>query len=129
MSDLFTSEALMFSVGLLILRLGLAGSLLVHGIPKILNFSELRETFPDPLGTGRTMALLLAIFSEVFCALFVLSGLWMRAALIPLIGTFIVITFVVHCGKVFSDRELGWLYLIGFTALFFTGAGDFALTF
>lgn len=128
MSRLFTSSALSSSFGLLFLRIALAGSLLTHGIAKIENFSALSATFPDPFGTGHLTALLLAIFAEVVCSILVILGLWTRAALIPLICTFLTISFVVLAGKDFGAREMPLLYLFGFVTLFFTGAGKFALT-
>ena len=128
MSRLFTSSALSTSFGLLFLRIALAGSLLAHGIAKIENFSALSNSFPDPFGTGHLTALLLAIFAEVVCSIFVLIGLWTRAALIPLICTFLTIAFVVLAGKDFGAREMPLLYLFGFVTLFFTGAGSFSLS-
>lgn len=127
MTNIFTSQALSGSLGLLILRVGLAGSLFTHGLQKIENFSALSSTFPDPFGTGSTLALLLAIFAEVVCSFFVIIGLWTRVALVPLIVTFLTIIFVVLAGKDFGARELPLLYLIGFVTLFCTGAGKYAL--
>lgn len=124
---IFSSQPLCSSLGLLVLRLGLGGSLLTHGIQKIENFSSLSGSFPDPLGTGSLVALLLAIFSEAICSFLVIVGLWTRAALVPLICTFLTICFVVLAGKDFGARELPFIYLIGFVTLFFTGSGKYAI--
>lgn len=90
--------------------------------------SALSNSFQDPFGTGHLTALLLAIFAEVVCSIFVLIGLWTRAALIPLICAFLTIAFVVLAGKGLGAREMPLLYLFGFATLFFTGAGSFSLS-
>ena len=53
-------------VGLLILRVFVGAMMLTHGMAKLLTFSELSLVFPDPLGVGSTMSLLLLLGSEGF---------------------------------------------------------------
>ena len=61
--------------GKLILRIGFGATmLLAHGWPKLANFSQSMNTFPDPLGIGNSLSLGLAIFAEVLCALLVALG-------------------------------------------------------
>ena len=42
--------------------------LMSHGIAKLQNFEALSATFPDPLGVGSRVSLVLAVFGEVVCA-------------------------------------------------------------
>lgn len=116
-------------VGLLIARVGFGGTLILrHGITKIPVLLAAPVQFFDPLGLGPAPSLVLAIFAEVFCALAVLLGVFSRAACIPLIVNFTVITVVLHGMKVPEDRgELALLYLVAFLVLFMTGPGRFSL--
>jgi hypothetical protein len=60
------------SVGLLILRVAFGSMMLVHGIPKLMGFSEMAGQFPDPLGMGSQLSLISAIGAEVGCSLLLL---------------------------------------------------------
>lgn len=115
-------------IGKLILRLyfGLTMAF-AHGLPKMVSFSERMDTFPDPLGLGSTVSLILVIFSEFFCAFAVTLGLYMRAALVPLIFTMVVAAFVIHGDDPFKKMELALTYLAGYVGLFFMGAGKFSI--
>ena len=42
--------------------------LMSHGIAKLQHFEALSATFPDPLGVGSRVSLVLAVFGEVVCA-------------------------------------------------------------
>lgn len=127
LSKIFTSSPLNLNVGLLLLRLGLSAALLTHGWMKIENFSKLAGVFPDPFGTGHLSALVLAIISEVGGSILLILGLWTRAASLVLLLTFLTIFFIVSAGQPFSGRELPYVFLVGYAALLFTGAGSFSL--
>ncbi|HSL17849.1 MAG TPA: DoxX family protein [Methylomirabilota bacterium] len=115
-------------IGLLILRLGVGSFMLVaHGWGKLANFGELTTTFPDPIGLGPTVSLVLAVFAEAVCALLVVLGLGTRFAAVPLLVTMLVAAFVVHADDPWSKQEFALLYAIPFLTLIFTGGGRFAL--
>ncbi len=115
-------------LSLLILRLGMGALMLTHGWPKLMRlFSGEEITFPDPLGLGSTFSLVLATLAEVLGSLMVMSGLATRLAAFSLIFTMGVAVFIVHANDPFSYKELGLVYLIGFIALFITGAGKYSL--
>ncbi len=61
--------------------------LMSHGIAKLQNFEALSATFPDPLGVGSRVSLVLAVFGEVVCAAGCVAGLFYRLALIPMVFT------------------------------------------
>lgn len=112
------------ALGLLVLR-AFAGLLMLvqHGMPKLLGFSQRAATFSDPLGLGSTTSLVLAVFAEVFCALFVVLGLWTRVAAVPLVCTMLVAAFIVHADDPFAKKELALMYALPFVVLIFTGPG------
>ena len=116
------------SIASLLLRLSFGGIMLFsHGLPKLQNFSNMMNTFPDPLGVGSSLSLGLAIFAEVLCALLITLGLFTRMAVIPLAITMFVAVFVVHSNDPWSKMEFGFLYLMAYAALFFLDSGKFSL--
>ncbi|SMO46281.1 DoxX family protein [Solitalea koreensis] len=125
---LFSSKHIALDFGLLLLRVGFGLSLLLlHGLPKIMQFAEKANSFPDPLGIGSKFSLLLVIFAEVFCAMLLTLGLANRFALLPLVINFAVIVFMINKNGAWATKELAVLYLIAFTTLFFTGPGKFSV--
>lgn len=114
-------------VAMLLLRL-LAGCLmLTHGFAKIAAFSTLSHTFPDPLGVGSALSLILILFAEVGCSFLLIFGFLTRLATIPLIFGMGMVIFVVHGADPFSVKELPLLYLGMYIVLLLTGGGRFSL--
>lgn len=115
------------SLAVLVLRFGLSLAMLSHGLSKLADFSELWSKFPDPLGFGSGLSLILAIFAEVFCSIAILLGLLTRLSILPLITTMSVAFFVVHRTDDFGgSKELALVYLVGFIAIFLSGPGMFS---
>ena len=116
------------SIGLLVLRVGMAGLLLgAHGWGKITHIAERAGSFPDPIHVGSTVSFWLVVIAEVFCSAFVALGLFTRAATVPIIGFLSVAFFIHHAADPFPRREMALVYLVPFVALFFLGPGKFAL--
>lgn len=97
--------------------------LMSHGIAKLQNFEALSATFPDPLGVGSRVSLVLAVFGEVVCAAGCVAGLFYRLALIPMVFTMCVAFFAVHGGDPFAARELALVYLVVFVLMYAAGPG------
>lgn len=115
-------------LALLGLRLVLGLTMIfAHGLGKLQNYSERAATWADPIGLGPELSLALAIFAEVGCSLLLVLGAVTRLAVIPLIVTMAVAFFIVHGGDEWKLRELSFIYLAGFSALFFLGAGRFSV--
>jgi putative oxidoreductase len=110
----------------LALRLS-AALMLLHGWPKMMNFSENSADFADPIGIGTSGSLALTVFAEVFCTAFVVLGLFTRVASIPLTICMGVAACVVHSGDSLADREAAISYLLLYVAIFFLGGGRFSL--
>ncbi len=115
------------SIGILILRLVFGGAMLTHGLPKLLAFNEKAQVFPDPLGVGSVVSLLLAVFAEFFCSLLLILGLGTRFAALTLAVTMAVAAFMVHGEDPFAKKELAFLYLGAYSALIVMGGGRVAL--
>jgi putative oxidoreductase len=115
------------SAGLLILRVAFGGMMLVHGIPKLMGFGAMAGQFPDPLGMGSQLSLILAIGAEVGCSLLLILGLGTRFAAVPLAITMLVALFAVHANDPWKVKELAAVYLAAYASLVFTGPGQFSL--
>ncbi len=115
-------------LGVLILRVATAGTMLFsHGMGKLHNFTNLAGVFPDPLHLGSSTSLVLAIFAEVVCSVFVMIGLATRLACIPLIITMLVAILVIHAADPWDKKEFAFLYLIPFVTIALVGPGRFSL--
>ena len=112
---------------LLFLRLFIGGMMLSHGWTKLATFSVLSATFPDPLGVGSTLSLLLILFAEVGCSCLLIFGLMTRLATLPLMFGMLMAFFVIHGADPFAVRELPLLYLGVYVFLLWGGAGSYAL--
>jgi putative oxidoreductase len=119
-------EALHFM--LLILRVGIASFMIVHGYQKLGMLTAGGEIqFGDPIGVGTTASLYLAVFAEFFCSIFLLLGFATRLATIPLIITMIVAVFVVHAADGFDKKEMGLHYLLAYVFLLVSGPGKYSI--
>lgn len=114
-------------LGLLILRVGVAGLMITHGYDKLAQFSAMSAHFPDPLGVGNSVSLALTVFAEFFCALALILGLFTRYVSLPLIITMGVAALMIHGSDPLSKKEPALLYLIPFVALSLLGAGKYSL--
>ncbi len=112
----------------LIFRLSFALTMAyAHGLPKLMNFSAVAERFPDPIGLGSQLSLILAVGAELGAALFVAFGLLTRLMSIPLIITMAVAFFIVHASDPFQQKELAFLFMMAFIATFVGGSGHYSI--
>ena len=111
---------------LLLIRLFFGILFFMHGLDKLTNFSELSLTYPSVFGFGSYMTLMLAIFCEFACSMFLLVGLMTRIILIPMILSMAVAFFDIHDG-IMPEGELSLIYLIVFFGLFLTGPGRYSV--
>jgi putative oxidoreductase len=113
---------------LLLFRIILAVFMLTHGSPKFTRLIEGNaDGFPDPLGIGENMSLILAVFGEFAAPLLIIPGIMTRLAAIPVITAMTVAAFLVHAGDPFKSREMALLYLVGFLTILILGPGRYSL--
>jgi putative oxidoreductase len=112
-----------FNLGMLILRLGMAGLMIPHGYDKLVNFAAYRKDFINFLGAGNTVSLSLTVFAEFFCSCLVLVGLFTRFAAIPPIIAMSVAVIKAHKGQVFGQGEHAAMYVVGFLVILILGPG------
>ena len=125
---LFSNKPIAQDLGLLFLRLSAGGMMAYsHGWGKLQKLMSGDMGFADPIGVGEEVSLVLTVFAEFFCGILVVLGLFIRAALIPLIITMWVAVFIIHADDPFGKQEFGLLYLIPYLALYFTGPGKYSV--
>jgi len=115
------------NLGLLLLRAGMCIMMIPHGYDKLVHFTEYKAQFLNFLGLGPAVSLGLCLFAEFFCSLFVLLGLFARAATVPLIISTAVATFVAHDGKIFGEGEHSAMFMVAFLVLLITGPGRYSV--
>ena len=112
--------------GLLVFRVGLSVSVFIaHGVPKLANILSGNWDFPDPIGLGPELGLILSAGAESVCTLLIALGIWVRASTIPLIFTMIVTTWVINGGASFLQQEKSFVYLLGWLLIFLAGPGRY----
>jgi len=116
-----------FNIALLLLR-ACAGILLMsHGYDKLVHFAEYQKSFMSFLGMGSSLSLALVIFSEFFCSIFLVIGLFSRLVTIPIIIGLCVAVFKAHNGEFFGKGELASLYLTCFIVVLLVGPGKISV--
>lgn len=113
---------------LLIARIGIAGLMLTHGIPKLLMLLAGGPVqFPPVMGMSAEVSLGLTIFSEVLCSLLILVGFGTRIAVVPLIITMLVAVFLIHGADPMAKKEPALQYLLVYLVLLFGGSGKYSI--
>lgn len=116
------------SLALLLIRIvsGM-GIVFNHGLMKLENYGTKVDNFPDPLGVGSQVSLILAIFAEFFCGIFITLGFATRFTVIPLIITMATAFFIIHGSDPFAHRELALIYMTLFLVVFILGPGKYSI--
>lgn len=113
---------------LLIFRVTVAVFFMTHGLPKLNRLLDGNgSTFPDPLGVGNNLSLVLAVLGEFVAPLLIIPGLLTRLAAIPAAITMAVAAFIVHAGDPFRDIESALLFLACFLTILILGPGRFSI--
>lgn len=118
---------LAFNLSMLIIRISMGILMMSHGYDKLVNFSTKQKDFYNFLEIGSTPSLLLCIFAEFFCALFITIGLFTRLTIIPLIINMGIVVFGVHAMDFFGDAEKGSLFLAGYLVILLCGPGKISV--
>jgi putative oxidoreductase len=112
----------------LFLRITIAAFMITHGWPKLSKLMAGGEIqFGDPIGLGPTLSLVLVVFSEFVCSIFIGIGLGTRLASIPLITTMLVAAFISHGPDPFGRKEIALLYLLFYLTLLVIGSRKYSI--
>jgi putative oxidoreductase len=116
-------SAFAFNASMLLLRVAFGILMMSHGYDKLVHFNERKSDFYNLFGIGSTSSLVLSIFAEFFCALFLIIGLFTRVVAVPLVINMSVALFSVHNMDFFNTGEKATLFLAGFLTILFCGPG------
>ncbi|SHJ95465.1 DoxX family protein [Epilithonimonas mollis] len=112
----------------LTLRLFIGISMLTHGLPKLEKLiANDKIEFMSFLGLGSAITLVLVVFAEVACSVFIILGFLTRFAAIPLMITMLVAFFIVHGPDEYSEKELSLLYFFFYFSILILGAGKYSV--
>ena len=121
------NKSFLNNLGLLILRIAFAGSMLTHGYPKLQKLLKGDFSFADPLGIGEGLSLGLTVFGEFFAPVLILVGFQTRIMSIPPAIAMGVAAFMIHGDDPFAKQEKALLFLAAFVALALLGGGKFGI--
>ena len=117
-----------FNVAMLLMRLVFGILMMTHGYNKLIGFSGMKNEFMNFMGLGSTTSLILVIFAEFFCALFLVLGLFTRMSAIPLVICMGVALFKSHNLDFFGEKgSLVTLYLGAYLTILLLGPGKFSV--
>jgi len=117
-----------FNLSMLSVRLVLGLVMLfAHGLDKLQNFSKLQGNFYSFMHLGTKTSLVLVIFAELFCSVFVILGLFTRFSVVPLAVTMAVVIFGYDAGKPWAESETAFVYLAGYFTLLLCGPGKISI--
>ena len=121
-----TSNAI--DLGLLIARVMIAALMLTHGIPKLqMLLSGEPVKFLPVMGMSPELSLVLTVFAEVICSIFILVGFATRLAAIPLIITMLIAALVIHGADPIAMKEPALHYLLVYIVLLLAGSGKYSV--
>lgn len=116
------------NLGLLLLRISTGGLMLFHGVSKLIHGISFLVENMGAFGYA-------VYIGEVLAPIAILIGFRTRIAAVLLAVTCVVAIATAHAQEIFTISEHGgyalellMLYLFGALALFFTGAGKYAIS-
>ena len=112
-----------FNFAMFILRVALGVLMLSHGYGKLIHFNGMKGSFINFLGLGSAISLMLDIFAEFFCSIFLILGLFTRLAVIPILIAMSVALIKVHHGDLFGAGERAAIYIACSITILFCGPG------
>lgn len=127
-----------FDISLLLIRFIVGFEMGFYGLNKMIHFSEnVADDFwakdVNFLGMGASVSLGLVVFSELFCSIFLIFGIFTRLSLIPLLFTMLYILIVLDHFEIVYYNEDGFgiaspfKYIVIYTVLFISGPGKYSL--
>ncbi|MCW1915246.1 DoxX family protein [Luteolibacter sp. GHJ8] len=117
------------SIGLLLLRVWLGGSMIgLHGWSKLQKLLD-GDRIGDPIGIGPVPTLILAVFTELILSAFLVLGFLTRFSALMLACTMAIAWAVSHKMALSGpgNGELAFIYLAGFLAILLCGGGKYGI--
>lgn len=136
--NLRASSAIQLDFGILIIRIIIGILMAFYGYEKLVHFQEMAASDfwannVSFLGQKGAFPLALTVFAEFFCSLLLITGLFTRLSLLPLLFCMAYIFLVIFHFSIISSGDNGmeinttFFYFIIYLGLFFTGPGKYSL--
>lgn len=136
--SLLSSTSINIDLGILVLRITVGLTMLFYGYEKMIHYNEMLaqdfwQNTVSFFGMKGAIPLGLTIFAEFFCSIFLIFGLFTRAALFFLLFCMGYIAFYLDSFELISSGDNGlqmnsaFNYFLMYLALVFTGAGKYSL--
>ncbi|CAN5208140.1 DoxX family protein [soil metagenome] len=125
--SLFSPRPLNTDLFILLLRLVFGGMFIYFGYGKLVGFNEMLPMFGDIIGIGAKPSLILVVFAEFFCGIFVALGLLTRLSVIPIFITMIVAFFIAHAEDPFAMKHAAFVYMLLSVVIFVGGSGRYSV--
>jgi putative oxidoreductase len=117
-----------FHTSMLMMRLAVGAFMLTHGLPKLEKLtSDEPIKFADPFGFGPAASLVLIVFAEVLCSVFIILGLGTRLASMVLLIAMLVAAFHAHANDPFATKEKALMYIIFYAMFLVFGSGKYSI--
>ena len=120
-------------LGKLILRLALGGTVLTHGVMKVIGGPAFIVGLVTKAGLPQPIAYLVYV-GEVLAPLLIIVGVWTRPAALVLAGNMAVAVWLVHMHQFFTlNQSGGWalelqgMYFFSAHAIALLGAGRYSM--
>lgn len=129
MNRFFSPLPLGQEAGLTVIRIIVAASMIYHG-SEVFNSETMNGYMQWDMFKNSSFGKFMAYAgkaAEFVGGVFLLLGLFTRAASLMLIGTLAYIAFFVGHGKIWYEDQYPFLFVLLFLVIFFTGPGKFSL--
>ena len=126
-NKILSYQPLSTDVAALVLRIIFGGLFVYYGYLKFAGYDQMLTQFPDLIGIGSKLSLILVIFAELFCGALVLIGLFTRLAVIPIFITMFVAYFIAHAKDPFEVKQIALVFLILSIVIFLLGSGKYSM--
>ncbi len=116
-------------LALLILRVVFSLAMITHGWDKIYKVFQGDFTFPDPIGIGAGLTLIITALGEFIAPILVIIGYQTRwaATLAALVMLGAMVAVHIAVGDPFGSWEKALLFFTGFLAIALAGGGKYSL--
>jgi len=124
-SDLGTP---LYNFAILFFRVAVATELIVvHGLKKLGIGVAVAEVIPNPLGFPEAFNSAFAIAANVYLPVFVVLGLFTRAAALPALAVTATGYFVMHGSDSLIERDIPFMFSVSMLLIALLGGGKYSL--
>jgi putative oxidoreductase len=101
--------------------------MIVHGLKKVGWGVVVAETIPNPLHLPDVLNQGVAIAANLIFPMFIITGLFTRLAVLPILAVTLTGYFVQHGGESLLSRDVPFMYSLSFALIWFLGPGKYSL--